>query len=197
MDPGEWGSRERANHCGWRLDPETKNFRRKQKFQKSDTLVSMEQEYKLGPKMQALTEKQRLFVEKYIQMGSRGATKCYLESGYSQEKEGARHNSSRLLHTKKIQDAILEETGRKLRAHAPVALDSLLHMAKNPKHKDHFAAVKHLLDVSGFTPKQKVDISHSGTVDVSWDQFKAQLEQMRQLNLPAPMIDVTPDDNAE
>lgn len=145
--------------------------------------------------MQALNDKQRLFVEKYIQMGSRGATKCFLESGYA--KNGARNNASRLLHTKKIQDAILEETGRKLRAHAPLALDSLLHLSQNPRHKDHFAAVKHLLDVAGFTPKQKVDVSHSGTVDLSWDQFKAQLEKIHQLNLPAPMIDITPDDNEE
>lgn len=147
--------------------------------------------------MQALNERQRLFVDQYVTRGGSwgAAIKCYLAAGYS--KEGAHNNASRLLNTKKIQEAILEETGRKLRAHAPMALESLLRLSQNPRHKDHFAAVKHLLDVAGFTPKQKVDVSHSGTVDLSWDQFKAQLEKIQQLNLPAPMIDITPDDHEE
>lgn len=153
------------------------------------------EDYKYGPKMQALNERQRLFIEVYMKNGSRGSTRAFIEAGYS--KIGAEGHASRLLHTKKIQEALLEETGRKLKSHAPIALDSLLRLVNSPKHKDHFAAVKHLLDVAGFTPKQKVDVSHSGTVDISWDQFKAQLEQMRQLNLPAPMIDITPDDNSE
>jgi hypothetical protein len=77
-----------------------------------------------------------------------------------------------------------------------MALSSLLVLVKNPTSKDHFAATKHLLDVAGFTPKQQVDVTHSGTVDMSFAEIRAQIETLRRAGLqqlPSPVtIDMEP-----
>jgi len=158
----------------------------------------MTEDTQLGPRMRALNERQRAFVVAFVENGSQNYEKAYISAGYAIT--GAQPNSSRLAHNPKIQAAILEETSNRLHASAPLALKSVIALMLNPDHKDHFAAAKHVLAATGFNSRQSIDVNHSGQVDVSFADLRAQIERLRRAgleNLPAPMIDITPGENDE
>jgi phage terminase small subunit len=144
--------------------------------------------------MRLLNERQRAFVIAFVEAGGQNYVKAYNDAGYALA--GDRGNASRLAHNPKVQAAILEETSNRLHAAAPLALRSIISMAIDTNHKDHFAAAKHILAATGFNSRQSIEISHSGQVDVSFADLRAQIERLRRAGLetlPAPMIDITPE----
>jgi len=78
-----------------------------------------------------ITDRQRHFVELYVQTGGRNASACAIAAGYGVA--GAGVAAHRLLKRDYIIDAIRLETERVFRANAPIAADAIFALAKDAK----------------------------------------------------------------
>lgn len=105
---------------------------------------------RMGPKMQALNPRQRAFVQAMLDLGMVNHTRCAMLAGYSTENpDGLRVTAHRLAHDERVQAAIHEEAGRRLRSGAIMAVSVLQNIAETPGHKDQLKAALAVLDRSG------------------------------------------------
>lgn len=152
-----------------------------------------------GPKLSALTEQQRVFVIHYVETGGDNATESARKAGYADRDDaGIRVQAHRLLHNKRVIDAIREESERQLSVDLPEARLALARVLKNPQHKDHFSAIKLLLGTQGISAINKTEHVHSIDTAGLVEQIKmleAQLPPAMLRRLKGPLIiDVTPTD---
>jgi len=131
-------------------------------------------EYKLGPAMSKLTERQRAFVVALLDFGGINPNKAARMAGYSVADGGAglAVTAHRLAHDEKIQDAIQEEAGRRLRTGSIMAVKTLLEIADNPaaEHRDRLKAVEMILNRTGLhaISEKNVTVTH---VDQTSDEM--------------------------
>lgn len=105
---------------------------------------------RMGPKMQALTPKMRAFVQAMLDLGMTNHTRCAMIAGYSAASEGAlRVAGHRLAHDERVQAAIQEEAGRRMKSGAIMATNVLQTIAETQGHKDQLKAALAILDRSG------------------------------------------------
>lgn len=140
----------------------------------------------LGPKMLALTLRQRKFVRVLIALGLRGkATAAVKIAGYGGPR--ATHNSAKqqafwLTHNAKVQEAIHEECFKLLAAGKFVAITGLMRIAADPDHPKNFDALRDIADRSGFAAKteHKVTVER---VENSGEQVERLVRLAQALNL--------------
>lgn len=110
-----------------------------------------------GPAMSALTDQQRAFVYLMIQTGvNEGmANQCAKAAGY----EGP-NGGWRCMRNERILAALREETTKRLMGAALVGVSTMIEIANSPGHKDRYKAAKDLAAINGFTPEQKITVTH-------------------------------------
>jgi phage terminase small subunit len=150
----------------------------------------------LGPKLAALTEKQRAFVYHYFQ-----APRKHGAGTYAARAAGYGHaNSSRqslmayqLLGDEKVLDAIQEESRKFITALGPPAVRALGKLIADPKSRDHGRALGLVLE--RVTPAESMlTVKHAGEVKLSSQDASLVLARIEELAakfavpLPAPKI---------
>lgn len=109
--------------------------------------------------------------------------------------------ASILAHDDKIQEAIYEESQRRLKATAPRAVAAAARLIEDPDHKDHARAIGMILDrVHPVQTTHTVNINHRKTVVVTTAEVLDKINELARRAgiapdaMPPPMIDVTPTD---
>lgn len=116
-----------------------------------------------GPKMAALTERQRNYVIALLMAGDDNHTRAAAAAGYSQGSEiGLRVTAHRLAHDPKIIEAMKEEGDRRMNAASVMAISELCKIARNEMHKDQIKAISMILNRTGFHERteHKVTVEH-------------------------------------
>jgi phage terminase small subunit len=105
---------------------------------------------RLGPAMEALTDKQRQFVLALLQTGCSNAKAAQL-AGYAGNSDVLKSMGWRLSHDARIQAAIHEEAEKLIRTTAPMAIGVMTAIAQDPAvdPKDRLKAAVELLNRSG------------------------------------------------
>jgi len=137
-------------------------------------------EIELGPKMQALPERERLFVWHYLtNEGPPNGAQAARDAGYSDASEGAKVRAHQLLHRERVLAAI-EEVGKKaFRGLLFPAVKATAKLIENDKHPDHAKAVASTLSRLGLSERTGVDINVGGEVQVNHtDQALADLRTL-------------------
>lgn len=130
----------------------TKPKRRRSRKYSAEPVALMPDEAALGPAMLALNEQQRKFVLEYVNgpsLGYGAATRAARAAGINYS--AVRVRACQLLHHPKIQSALHEIGGRRVRAAAFAAIANVEAIAKDREHRDCLKACAMLLDRGGFS----------------------------------------------
>lgn len=105
----------------------------------------------LGPKMRALrSPMQRRFVQCLVMCDKRTGRQLWAarQAGYGKNSNDrtVSQMAYELMQHEAINEAIVEESSRYVRAAAPEAAAALLRVIRNPKHRDHVRAIGMILD---------------------------------------------------
>lgn len=126
--------------------------------------------------MMALTEMQRKFVLAMASDPFGGAKKWAIAAGYSNVKDGAKVRGHELVHSPKIEAAVLEVGRSMISTVGPVlAAHAMLRVAANPKAKNHLRAVEMLANRVGLHEVQEINVRRT---DLTGD---ALIERLRLL----------------
>jgi hypothetical protein len=176
------------------------NLPRTPKSKRRDLAPLDHVEAKLGPKMQALNEKQRNFVIAMftVRQGRGAAVRAARLSGWGQPLSSAASMAtigSRLMHNDAIIEAMREYGEQFLKGAAPAALLALEKLILTPGHKGHERAVSAVVD--RLYPAEIVhNVKHEHTHDAT-PNFKetaqvleriAELAAKFSVRLPAPPL---------
>lgn len=125
-------------------------------------------EIELGPRMQALPERERKFVWFYLTNdGPPNGAQAARDAGYSDAAEGAKVRAHALLHRERVILA-LEEVGKKaFRGLLGPAVKAAAGLIQNEKHVDHSKAVFTTLARLGLGEKSSLDVNVNGEVTVN------------------------------
>ena len=154
-----------------------------------------------GPKFRALsTNGQKRFVLALAAQHKRDYCAAYTEAGYvGKSHKALTVDSHRLAHDTRIQEALQEEAGRRVKALLPMALHVVEAVLEDPQHKDAVKVAHGILDRSGLGAVQEV----KHTLGLAGDtEMLARIKLLAERNgIPietllgnrmAKMIDVTP-----
>lgn len=131
----------------------------------------------LGPKMQALNERQRKFVWLYVHDDQLSNTDAARLAGYPDpggESSAIRVRTHELMHSERVLEAIEEVTRQAMRGLVVPAKRAVAAMIMNSKHRDHAKTALALLGNVGIGA-QKVE------VEVTVNHTDAALEALRTL----------------
>jgi hypothetical protein len=137
-------------------------------------------EIELGPRMQALPERERRFVWFYLtNEGKPNGAQAARDAGYSDVGEACKVRAHLLLHRERVLLA-LEEVGKKaFRGLLGPAIKATAAMIADPKHADHAKTVSSTLARLGLTERTGVDVNVSG--DLTVNHTDAALNDLRTL----------------
>lgn len=129
--------------------------------------MELPREIEMGPKMQACSAPERLFVW-FVAVEGLDATNAAREAGYTDSGSGSiRVAGHRLSHRERVIEA-LEEVGRKaFRSLLPLAIAANRKLLENDKHPDHHKAVQQTLSRLGYAERTVVDVNVGGEVTVN------------------------------
>jgi phage terminase small subunit len=146
--------------------------------------------FDFGPKMLALSERERAFVWCYVS-GDDGkpisATEAARRAGYVDGGAGTgiRVTAHHLMHRERVIEGIEEFGRRAFRALLVPAINANRKLIENPKHPDHHKAVQATLSRLGLAEKVGVDVNVSGEVSVNHtDAAVADLRVLLGLGVP-------------
>lgn len=131
---------------------------------------------RFGPKMAALTEKQRGYVLAMLASPFGNPTQWARTAGYSDVKEGAKVRAHGLAHDPRIAEAADEVARQHLGTMGPVlGLAVAIRIAKNPKHPKQLRAAEMLLNRVGLHEKTEhlVTVDHSVNAAGMVERIKA------------------------
>lgn len=102
-----------------------------------------------GPKMRALTERQREFVKNWVEAGARYGqlADCYRRAGFSSR--NASGDARDLLARPHITEALTEYTKMLVRSGLPEYVNAMMAMMRDPAHPGHWKAVDSLMARAG------------------------------------------------
>jgi phage terminase small subunit len=123
--------------------------------------VSMADEYELGPKMLALTEKQQRFVLELVADPLMTAAEAARRAGYSDVSEAAKVTAHRLKHDQRIIDAMHEQAGKRLWAISMKAAHRVDQMLDSEDERIVLKAAVAVLDRTGFGAQQNININQT------------------------------------
>ena len=139
-----------------------------------------------------LTDKERAFVASVVATGAQNPTQSARDAGYSEN--GIRVAAHRLMHHRKILQAIREECENADRGLLPLARAALQRLIENPAHKDHFAAIKFLCGCLGISPVTKSESKRTVEHTANLPALVELKMLAQQLKLgPAQMIELNPE----
>ena len=125
------------------------------------TIVIMTVEYELGPKMMALSEKQRRFVLELVADPLMSRAEAARLAGYSDSSEAAKVSAHRLMHDQRIIEAMHEQAGRRLWAISMKAAYRVDQMLDSEDPKIMLKAAVAVLDRTGFGAQQNININQT------------------------------------
>lgn len=135
-----------------------------------------------GPKMRSLhTNGHRRFVLALLAQTHRDYSKAYIEAGYKAEGKSLNVCAARLAHDERIQEALQEEAGRRLKALLPLALHTVESIMENPQSKeaDRVKVAFGVLDRSGLAAA----VEHKITVGLAGDtEMLARIKMLAERN---------------
>lgn len=139
-----------------------------------------------GPKIQALTPKQRAFCWYYAQNGCNGRWAYQL--AYDSQSETAAHiEASRLLARRDITEAIHEVGVHLFDGLVAPAIAALGQIIQNPSHKQHAKMIEYVLDRRGFNVVSLQKVEHHHKIDISnVDDALLALAQQRGIAIAPP-----------
>lgn len=106
-----------------------------------------------GPAMLKLNPRRRQFVINICELGADQRTQCARMAGFKQSPNGygLKRQANRLWYDPLVQEAIAEETRKRLRGSAPMALSVMQELALHGKPDNvRFLAARAILDRTGF-----------------------------------------------
>lgn len=128
----------------------------------------------LGPKMQACTERERLFVLHYLNMcfefGKVDATAAARLAGYSDPggvSSAIRVRAHELMHRERVREAMIEVGRTEFIGLLLPAIAARKKLIEDGKHRDHGGAVSSTLSALGLGERSTVDVNVNGTVTVN------------------------------
>jgi hypothetical protein len=125
-------------------------------------------EIELGPKMQACSERERLFVWHYVTDDDGNATEAARKAGYVDSENGAiRRRGYMLIHRDRVLAAIEEVAGKAFRGLLAPAVRATRNMIENPKHADHAKTVLSTLSRLGKSERSGLDVHLGGELTVN------------------------------
>lgn len=121
--------------------------------------------------MSALNPKQRAFVMAYVENGNANAAAAARAAGYGgdgtyeQQASTTRVTGWRLVHDKRVLEAIKELAQGYVTAAVYRAMSVLVEIAEDPTHKDRLAAAEKILNRAGMlvVAEQKITVEHRTT----------------------------------
>jgi hypothetical protein len=150
-----------------------------------------------GPRMLALTEKQRNYI-KAMAANPFGASSAWARSaGYSDSSKGAKVAAFRLRHDPKIEAAVLEYASTLMHRDGPVlAVSVMMEIARDKEHPRRLAAAEAIADRIGLhrLSEHKIVVEHQSTeaMVARIRELAAKLGMDAEALLGANMKDVTP-----
>lgn len=142
----------------------------------------------MGPAMAALgSDRQRAFVEALAELppGKGLATRAARMAGYAGEADVLKVTASRLMRDPKIQDAIVEETKRRLRTLGPAAVSAIEGVLANSLHRDHYRAAVEVYDrIDPKVTKVEGSIHHTHEIVNHDKEAVEQLQTLQSLKVP-------------
>lgn len=121
----------------------------------------MSDEWELGPKMLALTEKQRRFVLELVADPLMSRAEAARLAGYSDVKERAKVTAHHLMHDQRIIEAMHEQAGKRLWAISMKAAHRVEQMLDSEDEKIVLKAAVAVLDRTGFGAQQNININQT------------------------------------
>lgn len=121
----------------------------------------MSSDYELGPKMLALSEKQRQFVLELVADPLMPRAEAARLAGYSDSSEAAKVTAHRLMHDQRIIDAMHEQAGRRLWAISMKAAHRVDQMIDSDDPKIALKAAIAVLDRTGMGAQQNININQT------------------------------------
>ncbi len=157
----------------------------------------MSDDAEFGPKMRALTEKQRAFVMALVEFPGMSGAEAARMAGYSDAGEAAKVKACVLRQDKRIIEAIQEQAGKRLWAISLKAAGRVEQLIDSEDDTVALKACGMVLDRTGLAAVQNININQT----VSDQSGKAIIERIRQLaqkhgldpqlllsNKPAPAV---------
>jgi hypothetical protein len=149
--------------------------------------------FALGPKMQACSERERIFAFAYATGIARTAKDAAGLAGYSDRKvsrTGLRSNvlasmGAQILHRPRVIEAIEEVCRSEFRTLVPLTLGAAKRVLLNEEHPDHCKMIVSLLSRLGYGEKASVDVNVTGEVVVNHtDEAVEHLRLLKSLGVP-------------
>lgn len=123
-------------------------------------------EFELGPKMRALTDRQRLFVMELVQDPTISGAEAARRAGYSDSSQAAKVVACNLRQDKRIIEAMHELAGRRLRGVALKAAHRVDQMLDSKDERVVLKAALGVFDRVGFGAQSTVNVNQT-TTDLS------------------------------
>lgn len=121
----------------------------------------MADEWELGPKMLALSERQQRFVLELVADPLLSRAEAARLAGYSDVAEGAKVTGHRLMHDQRIIDALHEQAGKRLWAISMKAAYRVEQMLDSDDERVALKAAVAVLDRTGFGAQQNININQT------------------------------------
>lgn len=139
----------------------------------------MTDEAEYGPAMQALTDKQRLFVLAMLDIPACSHARAAREAGYSDVKLGAKVRGHYAAHNPAVQAAMREEAGKRLNGLSVVAANVMMDLLldEDVDEKTKLKAAAAVLDRTGFAAAQNINVNKT----ITDNSGKAIMERIRTL----------------
>lgn len=127
----------------------------------SVSFVIMQGDFDLGPKMLALTDKQRQFVLELVADPMVSRSEAARRAGYSDASEAAKVSAHRLMHDQRIVEALHEQAGKRLWSLSLKAAHRVDQMLDSEDEKVVLKAAVAVLDRVGFGAQQNININQT------------------------------------
>lgn len=149
--------------------------------------------FELGPKMQACSERERVFVLEFLRNGCKDASDAARKAGCSDpgpQSSAIRVRGHELRHRPRVIEA-MQEVARQhfggLLLPAVLAAEDLIEKATHP---DHAKMVLAVLSANGLGERKSVDLNVSGEVVMNHtDAAIEDLRRFKQLNVPREKLE--------
>jgi phage terminase small subunit len=137
----------------------------------------MSEQTEFGPKMRALTEKQRAFVMALVEFPGMSGAEAARMAGYSDTGDACKVRASQMRSDQRIIEAIQEQAGKRLWAISLKAAGRIDQLMDSPDDAVALKAAMAVLDRTGMAAQQNININQT----VRDESGKAIMDRIRQL----------------
>lgn len=166
------------NYRRWRIMP--RMARTLGRIMTKGTLIAIPQKLQFGPAMEALNERQRMFVLIWNEGGHKNAVDAVREAGYDANTGADRVQATRLLQNPKIKAAIVEDIQGRMCGDLAEMYELMRQLAKE-SGPHQFHAIKYIAAQAGLIERMRTEID----VTVTTQTFEQKVERLRQLAVNA------------